>query len=275
MSPPACGCDGDRLRHLYECEQMSTYRIAALVGTSRARVTRILRRAGVSMRPRGAGGRRPRRRAPEPADLPELLEELYHGRQLSSREVADRVRMPERAVRHRLAEHGIPRRPPGNRDPAARPLLDPDTLSRLYGDRELPAARVAELLKVSRIRVARDIHEWGLPVRFGTCRRDSEEIRLIEALYADEQTAEALRRHGVPVVPAGRPLWERFGKPVPLSTELLTDLYTGCGLATGHISLLTGHPAASVARALRRIGIALRPPGGRSPFLRRYRRRTP
>ena len=54
------GQNVSRLAHLYLCEGLSTYRIAQLTHLDRQRVTRRLRRAGVPLRPRGAGGTPPR-----------------------------------------------------------------------------------------------------------------------------------------------------------------------------------------------------------------------
>ena len=61
--------------HLYDCEGLSTYEIARAVGISRQRVGRLLRKAGVPVKPRGAG----RRRAPAPrqAALTDLAVHLY------------------------------------------------------------------------------------------------------------------------------------------------------------------------------------------------------
>jgi hypothetical protein len=58
---------------------------------------------------------------------------------------------------------------------------------------------------------------------------------------------------------------------VPLTTPLVKDLYWGCGAALTHIELLTGQPAMTVRGFMRRAGIPLRHPGGRTPFLRRWR----
>jgi len=72
-------------------------------------------------------------------------------------------------------------------------------------------------------------------------------------------------------VPPGAPIWQRFPDPVPLTTPLVKDLYWGCGAALTHIELLTGQPAMTVRGFMRRVGIPLRHPGGRTPFLRRWR----
>jgi hypothetical protein len=54
---------------------------------------------------------------------------------------------------------------------------------------------------------------------------------------------------------------------------LLHDLYLEAGVSVVHIEMLTGHPAATLNRVLRRLGIDMRTPGGRCPFLRRWRAR--
>lgn len=48
------GADPAWLRHLYLCQEYSTYEIAARTGLDRQRVTRMLRKSGVPLRPRGA-----------------------------------------------------------------------------------------------------------------------------------------------------------------------------------------------------------------------------
>jgi hypothetical protein len=71
--------------------------------------------------------------------------------------------------------------------------------------------------------------------------------------------------------PGGGPIWQRFPVPARLSTELAEELYSSCGIGVYHIELLTGQPADSVRKLLRAAGVALRPAGGRSPFMRRWR----
>jgi hypothetical protein len=70
--------------------------------------------------------------------------------------------------------------------------------------------------------------------------------------------------------PAGPP-WQRFPAARPLTADLVGDLYEGCGLSLHLIELLTGRPAAAAGAVLRASGIKLRPPGGRSPFMDRWR----
>ena len=56
-----------------------------------------------------------------------------------------------------------------------------------------------------------------------------------------------------------------------LTAPLVKDLYWGCGAGLTHIELLTGQPAMTVRGFMRRADIPLRHPGGRTPFLRRWR----
>jgi hypothetical protein len=82
---------------------------------------------------------------------------------------------------------------------------------------------------------------------------------------------EVLTRYGVPRVAPSGPIWQRFAAPHSLTAELATELYSGCGLGLHQIELLTGRPAATTGNLLRAIGVPLRPAGGRSPFMRRWR----
>ena len=65
--------------------------------------------------------------------------------------------------------------------------------------------------------------------------------------------------------------WQRFPVPLPVSPQLAEELYVWCGLGVRHIELLTGQPAQTVLRLLAAHGIARRPAGGRTPFMRRWR----
>jgi DNA invertase Pin-like site-specific DNA recombinase len=266
-----------KLIHLYVCLQQSTYAIADQTGDDHQRVARLLASAGITLRPRGAGGRRPHRRDTEPADLPRRLAELYTQQGLSSETIARLLGMPARTVRERLAEAGIPRRTPGNRPRDKRRLLPADELDALYVRAGLSAAETGQVLDASRGIVLGNSHDLGLPVRVGgpPPARGPSQIQLIDALYSDALVARTLERHHVPIRPAGGRLWERFPEPVKLTTTLLTDLYEDCGVSTSHIQLLTGVPVSTVTKRLNAAGIQTRPSGGRCPFLQRWRRGQP
>lgn len=101
--------------------------------------------------------------------------------------------------------------------------------------------------------------------------RGPSEVELLAALYADPEVRRVLDKHGVPVITLTEPAWKRFPAPQPLTADLVSDLYEGCGLGLHHIELLTGRPAAAAGAVLRAKGIQLRPAGVRSPFTRRWR----
>ena len=138
----------------------------------------------------------------------------------------------------------------------------------------LSAAETGKLLGVSFRVVLRTAHDLGLPVRLGGPPPwyGPAEIKLVDAIYADPLVRRALARHAVAPVQAGGPIWERFPASLPVSPELAAELYVGCGLGLRHIELLSGTPAQTVGGSLRRQGVRLRDPGGRSPFMRRWRR---
>ncbi|MGH3198533.1 MAG: antitoxin Xre-like helix-turn-helix domain-containing protein [Streptosporangiaceae bacterium] len=264
-----------RLAHLYLCRGLSTYRIAELTGLGRQRVTRALHLADVPLRPRGAGRLRPERRLTDPPGLPQLIAELYEAGRLSSRQVAAITGLPERTVRDRLRRYGIQARSRGRWNREDRRTVPAETLRHLYEQLAMTADEVGKLVGASRSTVLRSAHDLGVPVRTGGVVPISGpgEIELVKALYEDDLVASILRAHDIPRVPPGGAIWERFPAPVPLSTPLVKDLYWYCGAGLHHIELLTGQPLMTVRGFMRREGIPLRHPGGRTPFLRRWRAR--
>ena len=262
----------ERAAHLYACRSLSTYQIAVITGISRQRVTRLLRKSGVAVKPRGAG-RRKGRQDPAAERLDALMADLYLRLRLPSTQIAELTGIPDRSVRDRLRAHGVPMRTRGRCNREDRITISPEDLADLYLQAGLSADETGKLLGVSRRVVLRSAHDEGLPVRVGgpPPRRGPSEIELITALYADPRIRRVLARHGIPVVTTAGPIWQRFPEPHRMTADLLTDLYVDCGLAVHHIELLTGRPAASVGALLHASGIPLRPPGGRSPFMRRWR----
>jgi len=269
---PGYGPDPAQLAHLYLCRGLSTYAIGEITGLDRQRVTRMLRRAGVPLRPRGAGRLRPLRRH-DPPGLPRVLAELYEAGRLGSPQIAAITGMPERTVRDRLRRYGIHVRTRGRWNREDRQLVAAEVLDDLYTGLGLTADEVGRQLGTSRSTVLRSAHALGVPVRAGGIVPEPgpDEIKLVETLYADQLIAAVLDARDVPRVPPGGPIWQRFPDPVPLTAPLVKDLYWGCGAALAHIELLTGQPAMTVRGFMRRAGIPLRHPGGRTPFLRRWR----
>jgi DNA-binding CsgD family transcriptional regulator len=265
------------LIHLYVCDSWSTYRIARHTGLSRQRVTNVLRAAGVTVRPHGAGRPRSAGKSGDLAGLSRITRELYLDSRLSSRQIAAILGIPERTVRDRLRMDGVATRTRGGRNREDRDTIPAEVLDLLYTRLGMTAAEVGKQLGRSANTVLRSAHALGVPVRSGGAVPvpNPGEIELVSALYGDRLIDEVLTVHGIPHVPAGGSISDRFPTPVPLTTPLVKDLYWGCGVGLNHIELLTGQPAQTVLGFMRRAGIPLRRPGGRSPFLRRWRDRPP
>jgi Winged helix-turn-helix DNA-binding len=265
--------DPGLLAHLYHCLGLSTYRIAARTGIDRQRVTRALRRAGVPLHPRGAGRLGPVRDPGDRPCPPWLLRELYEEGRLNSRQIAAIVGIPERTVRDRLRRDGVSARTRGGWNREDRVTVPADVLQVLYVELGMTAAEVGRCLGLSGGTVLRSAHALGVPVRSGgaVALTGPDEIELVSALYADPLIADVLTTHDVPRVPAGGSLSQRFPDPLPLNTSLVKDLYWECGAGLNHIELLTGQAAGTVRRFMQDAGIPLRPAGGRTPFMRRWR----
>jgi hypothetical protein len=198
---------------------------------------------------------------------------LYLEQRMPSTQIAELAGIPDHTVRTRLRAHGVPIRTRGRNNREDRAEVSQADLDALYLLGGLSADEAGRLLGVSRNIVLRSAHDQGLPVRVGGAppSRGPSEIELLTALYADPQVRRVPDRHGVPVVTLAGPIWKRFPAPQQLTTALVTELYKDCGLSTHHIELLTGRPAAAAAAVLRPSGVKLRPTGGRSPFMRRWR----
>jgi hypothetical protein len=257
--------------HLYLCQVLSTYRIGQVAGIDRQRVGRLLAAEGVPVKPRGAG--RPRVRDDRQAALDELMAWLYAEAGWTSVQIAELTGVAQRTVRERLRARGVRMHTRGRLNREDRVEVPADAVAQLYVAAGLSAAETGKLLGISRQIVLRSAHDEGMPVRVGGPEpgRGPAEIKLVEALYADPLVQVALSRHGIASRPAGGQIWQRFPVPLPLSAQLAEELYARCGLGIRHIELLTGQPAQTVLRLLTRYGIARRPPGGRTPFLRRWR----
>ena len=189
------------------------------------------------------------------APLPERAAHLRACQLMSIRKIASVTGVDRQRITQLLYEVAIEDRPRGawrrtTRRTAADERLD-QALVHPSAEKQAPATRVAP-------------PSW----------RGPSEIELLAALYGAPEVRQVLDRHGVPVVTPAGPAWRRFPAPQPLTAGLVADLYEGCGLSLHHIELLTGRPAAAAGAVLRASSVRLRPPGGRSPFMERWRRGT-
>jgi hypothetical protein len=251
---------------------LSTYKIGKITGIDHQKVTSLLRKAGVEVKPRGAGRHKVRRTSQDDR-LDEFMSHLYLAERMPSTQIAELTGLRDDTVLARLRARGAPIRTRGRFNREDRVSISPGKLTALYQRAGLSADEAGKLLGVSRRIVLRAAHDQGLPVRVGGTPPASgpSEIELINALYSDPDVHDTLKRHGVPVVAQAGPIWRRFPDPHQLTDRLVIDLYEGCGLSLRHIELLTGRPAAAAGVILRARGISLRPAGGRSPFMRRWR----
>jgi hypothetical protein len=262
----------ERIAHLYRCRGLSTYRIAAVVGISRQRVTRVLHWAGVPVTPRGSGRHRLPRGAG--AAVPNfLLADMYLRHRLNCTQISELTQIPTRTVQDRLRAYGVQLRTRGRFNREDRLAVEPEVLAETYLWAGLTSDEVGKLVGVSRAVVLRSAHDAGLPVRMGgpAPTRGPTGIELITALYADADVQQVLTRHGLPTVPPGAPIWQRFPVPARLSADLAEELYVSCGIGVHHMELLIGQAAETVRKLLHATGVTLRPAGGRSPFMRRWR----
>jgi hypothetical protein len=199
----------------------------------------------------------------------------YRDEGWSYRMIGEHLGVSGAKVRAELHRRGIPahpRRPIGPGSRTARTEAPVDQVRKLYVESEWSAADVAAQLDSTINVVLRTGHAHGVPIRQGGGGSPAvtAAVALIDSLYRDEQISEVLDRHGVPRRPAGGDIAVRFPEPVPLTAELLDELYHGAGCSTGQIELLTGQPQIVVRNTMHRLGIPLRPEH-MSPALLRLR----
>jgi len=143
---PGTGCPDDlpeaplteRATHLYACQMLSTYKIAAITGFNRRYISQLLHRAGISVMPSGAG-RRILRRTAEDERLDELMARLYQEHRMPSTQIAELAGMSEYAVLSRLRASGVPIRTRGRSNREDRAAVSPDDLAALYLQAEMSA----------------------------------------------------------------------------------------------------------------------------------------
>ena len=263
---PPLAVDAATLTDLYLTRRLDDPAIGAQLGVPAWRVTARRRQLGVT-RPHLP----PPHPGPPPPPPPEVLRRLYLGQRLTIAALGKRYHTAPKVARRWLRDAGVPIQPRTSRD--HRITLDTTQLRELYHDREWTAAEIAARLDTTTHLVLRALHDAGIPVRRGSRRRrrPEEDTRLIAELYTDAEITAALDQHQVPRRSEPGSITSRFPTAVPLSEELLHDLYTGIGLSARQIELLTGQPHEQVLDALHRAGITVRRQAGPSPWLARRR----
>jgi transposase len=247
---------------------LSTYEIQRRTGIGRQRVTRLLRREGITVAPRGRG-RHKRTINPE---IAARIMHLYVAQRLDSDAVGVIVGLSGRTVRNLLTELGIRRRSRGGHNRDDRVVVAPEHVQAMYVNRGMTADQVAAKLEVHRNAVLRSAHDHNFPVRPGGAPTKNDlDIRTLEEIYRDRFVSAALDRHRVVRAVLPGSISDRFPEPVAITEELVEELYERCGLSVRHIELVTGVPQATILRRMRVWKIDRRKPGGLSPYLASWR----
>jgi transposase-like protein len=262
--PPAGALNDAEIVALYLREAIPAAEVARRAGASDTAVLRALRSAGIPVdRSRQVAEVRmaAARRSAEPpltAADGDLAEARYRDDGWSYRRIGEALGVHTGRVRRELARRQVPPRPrpvPGRASRQEAPVAE---VRRLYVDSEWTADDVGAILDLPGRIVLRTGHAHGLPIRQGGRPSVSATVELIDGLYADEEIAAVLDRQQVPRRPAGGGIAERFPEPVPLTPELLADLYTAAGCSSPQIEVLTGQPQIIVRNRMQLWGIPFR-----------------
>jgi transposase-like protein len=206
----------------------------------------------------------------------EALVQLYVQDHLSVVETARTLGVSTEYLTKQLRAHRIAKRP-GSFTPRSS-IESTELVNRcveLYEDQQLTMGDIADQLGVSKTTVRNVLHESKVAVRPGGLPHVSAERRprhLLSDLYGDEEVTAALVRHGVAVQdPAS---WRVPGPtetvaPLPLSRDLLVDLYIHVGLSIFHIGLVCGVGKTHVDARLKHFAIPRRSPQSLSPWMKR------
>jgi hypothetical protein len=267
---------------MYRAEPITASEIARRLGISSTQALAALHREGVELDPgrhaavnRATGARRRGTVRSLSAGKAEWAVRHYRDEGWSYRMIGEHLGVSGAKVRAELHRRGIPahpRRPIGPASRSSRTEAPVDQVRKLYVESEWSAADVAAQLDSTINVVLRTGHAHGVPIRQGGGGSPAvtAAVALIDSLYRDDQISEVLDRHAVPRRPAGGDIAVRFPDPVPLTAELLDELYHGAGCSSSQIELLTGQPQIVVRNTMHRLGIPLRPEH-MSPALLRLR----
>ncbi|WP_194891174.1 hypothetical protein [Catenulispora pinisilvae] len=268
ITPPD-GLDTAKLRRLYDAG-LPVREIARRLGCPVTALDAALTHAGIPRRPTSAV-RSDREHDATITDA--ILRQVYVGDGLTLKDAAAKLGVSRRYLGERLEKAGLVKRL--GAFTAKTPYSHAELRQRateLYKNGASMLA-VAEALGVEIATVRKALHEAGVPTRrrgFPHTTEDAPRRSLIDDLYADPAIIGCLNRHGVLIPADGQ--WTPAGPtqslaPLPLSAELMRELYQVIGLATLHITMLCGVGIGTVRKALSNAGITLRPRSETSPWL--------
>ena len=235
----------------YQSSDLTVAELARQVGLRRDCVVGELRAAGIEI---------DRSRRPPPrrlsAEERQWAVQRYVADEWPLRRLADQLDRSVYSVRAELVAAGVPIVHRGGVSRQDRAEVPPEQVERLYVIDGLTAEQSGDTLGVAGDLVLRTGHSYGLPIRpGGAAPLVPADVRLIEDLYADDGVSTVLDRHRLP---RRAPIWGiaiRFPQPVPLTQDLVRDLYEEAGCSSTHIELLTGQSAATVRKKMAEWGI--------------------
>ncbi|MGH9264156.1 MAG: hypothetical protein ACRD1D_05635 [Acidimicrobiales bacterium] len=263
---------------LYTRRGLSATEIGLLLGRSHAAVLRKLRAEGIPVRP-PPPRRPPRDRRPRPAPgrplTREVLLDLYVGRNLTLREVAERTGWRSQGpVRTALRREGIPVR--RMTVPKRQVELTPELLEDLYVRQGLSMPTIVRVLgDYSATTIRERLIGEGIPIRGPRYTRRTPMPELTETLlrtlyveqrlrvheiaerlgYARAAVSRALRDHGLDVERRrGRPRSQRR----PCDRATLEELYLGRDMSAAAVAAELGVSSGFVLRRLHDFGIPVR-----------------
>lgn len=120
----------ERAAHLYTCQMLSTYKIAAVTGFNRRYISQLLQRAGIKVISSGPGRRLPRPTA-EDERLNQIMVRLYQEHRMPYAQIAELAGMSEYAVLSRLRACDVRIRPRDRDSFEATNAASPDDLASL------------------------------------------------------------------------------------------------------------------------------------------------
>ena len=281
LPPPGPPDFDQRVAGMYREQEVSASEIARRLNVPDSRVLAALHREGVQIDParreaavRAASARRAGTVPPLPVEIAERAVHYYRDQGWSYERVAEHLGTTFGKVRAELRRRGIPaheRAVTGPASRAGRTQAPVERLRKLYVESEWSAQDVAAQLDSTTQVVLRTGHAHGVPIRQSSGNAAAmSAVAVIDGLYQDQQISQVLDRHAVPRRPAGGDIAVRFPQPIPLTAQLLEELYHGAGCSSPQIELLTGQAQVVVRQTMRRLGIDLRPEHS-SPALQRLR----